>query len=130
MPGKIQQGEENKFTSPAAGRACGPPRLPLHPNVRRRRTVESTQSTAEALPDHPGIQLQTYRIVPIDTGWEFKEEQGDRTLLTVSTKDAIIHQAAQYLEGKTGSVKIHTADGRTEEERTYPRGTDPVRSSG
>ena len=48
--------------------------------------------------------MQNYHILPTDTGWEFKEEHGDRPLLKASTKDAIVHQAAQYLDGKTGSV--------------------------
>lgn len=54
--------------------------------------------------------MQNYHILPTDTGWEFKEEHGDRALLKASTKDAIVHQAAQYLDGKTDSVKIHTVD--------------------
>ena len=74
--------------------------------------------------------MQNYHILPTDTGWEFKEEHGDRALLKASTKDALVHQAAQYLDGKTGSVKIHTADGRIEEERTYPRSADPAQSKG
>lgn len=34
------------------------------------------------------------------------------------------------MDGKTGSVKIHTSDGRIEEERTYPRSADPAQSKG
>ena len=47
--------------------------------------------------------MQNYHILPTDTGWESKEEHGDRALLKASTKDAIVHQAAQYLDGKTGT---------------------------
>ncbi|GAC1037565.1 DUF2188 domain-containing protein [Pseudomonas sp. No.117] len=74
--------------------------------------------------------MQNYHIEPSETGWELREEKGGRALLKASTKDAIVHQTAQYMEGKTGSVKIHTGDGRIEEERTYPRSADPAQSKG
>jgi hypothetical protein len=38
--------------------------------------------------------------------------------------------AKAFLEGKTASLKIHKADGIVQEERTYPRNADPVRSPG
>lgn len=36
-------------------------------------------------------------------------------------RSTIEHKGSMRMEGKTGSVKIHTQDGRIEEERSYPR---------
>ncbi|WP_421170365.1 DUF2188 domain-containing protein [Aeromonas dhakensis] len=63
-------------------------------------------------------------------GWVFRKANSSTNLLSASTKSALIEQVRAYMQGRTGSVKIHKEDGTIEEERTYPRAADPVRSKG
>ena len=43
-----------------------------------------------------------------------------------ATKGGVLERAV----GKSGSVKIKKRNGKIQEERTYPRGSDPRRSKG
>jgi hypothetical protein len=74
--------------------------------------------------------MENFHITPTDNGWELKKEGATRASKTAPTKDAIMDLAKEFLEGKTASLKIHKADGTVQEERTYPRKADPVRSPG
>lgn len=65
-------------------------------------------------------------------GWILKEEGANKHSLFATTKAGCIAEASRLLNflGKPASVKIHMEDGTIEEERTYPRAADPVKSKG
>lgn len=74
--------------------------------------------------------MNNYHITKIDTGWELKKEGATRASKKASTKADITAVAAEFLDGKTASLKIHKEDGEIQEERTYPRSADPKQSKG
>jgi hypothetical protein len=63
-------------------------------------------------------------------GWNLKAEGGKRATLTAETKAEIIKETREFAQGKEISVKIHTGDGKIQEERTYPRSSDPKKTPG
>lgn len=74
--------------------------------------------------------MQNYHIKPHDGHWDLTKEGADRASITKSTKAEIVAATEDFMADKTGSVKIHLANGKIEEERTYPRSADPRRSKG
>ncbi len=48
----------------------------------------------------------------------------------VSNEGKAVGRAVEIVSEVTGSLRIHRADGTIEEERTYPRTADPVKSPG
>ncbi len=74
--------------------------------------------------------MQNYHIKPHDGHWDLTKEGADRASLSKPSKAEIIAAAEEFMGNKTGSVKIHLANGQIEEERTYPRSADPRRSKG
>ncbi|KHN50216.1 DUF2188 domain-containing protein [Aeromonas hydrophila] len=74
--------------------------------------------------------MDNYHITKGLLKWEFKKEGSTTVLLSSLTKDDLISAVSAYMQGKTGSVKIHKEDGKIQEERTYPRAADPIRSRG
>ncbi|MFJ5298423.1 DUF2188 domain-containing protein [Pseudomonas sp. NPDC088368] len=74
--------------------------------------------------------MENYHITKSDNGWDLKKEGATRASKSGSTKAEIIELAAAFLQGKTASLKIHKEDGTIQEERTYPRSADPVKSRG
>ena len=73
--------------------------------------------------------MDSYHLSPTLDGWELKKA-GERASKRTTTKQELVSALADFFEGKTASVKIHSADGTLEEERTYPRSADPRRSKG
>lgn len=63
-------------------------------------------------------------------GWELKAEGGSRASLKANTKAEIVKGTSDLMQGKGASVKIHKGDGTIQEERTYPRSSDPKKSPG
>lgn len=74
--------------------------------------------------------MDNYHLSPTSDGWELKKVGAERASKRAATKQELINALADFFDGKTASVKIHRADGTLEEERTYPRSTDPRRSKG
>lgn len=74
--------------------------------------------------------MDNYHISRSENGWDLKKEGATRASRSASTKAEILALAADFLEGKTASVKIHKGDGTIQEERTYPRRADPAKSEG
>ena len=62
-------------------------------------------------------------------GWVLKNQIGD-TVKSFSDKASATAGGVLARAVKRGTVRIHTADGRIQEERTYPRASDPRRSPG
>lgn len=74
--------------------------------------------------------MQNYHITAHDGHWDLTKEGADRASFSKPTKAEIIQATETFMADKTGSVKIHLANGRIEEERTYPRSADPRASKG
>lgn len=74
--------------------------------------------------------MDNYHVVKTESGWKLHAQGDDRALLSTSTKAELLDQLPAFMDGRTGSVKIHTESGQIEDERTYPRSADPRRSKG
>jgi hypothetical protein len=74
--------------------------------------------------------MDNYHVSKSGDGWELKKQGASRASITASTKAEIVQLASDFLDGKTASLKIHKEDGTVQEERTYPRSADPVKSKG
>jgi hypothetical protein len=74
--------------------------------------------------------MDTYHVVKTDSGWKLHAQSSDRALLSMPTKAELLEKLPAFMDGRTGSVKIHTEAGQIEDERTYPRSADPRRSKG
>ncbi len=64
--------------------------------------------------------------------WELTNDDTNKVLQSFPTKQEAIKGGAlaQWLGEKGGSVKIKKRNSKYQEERTYPRGADPVKSRG
>lgn len=74
--------------------------------------------------------MDNYHVTKDEGKWKLTKEGNDRASKTAETKKEIIKEVQQYMENKTGSVKIHKEDGKIQEERTYQRKDDPRNSKG
>lgn len=74
--------------------------------------------------------MDNYHITSSNNGWALTKEGAARASKTAGTKAEIVRMAAEYLDGKTASLKIHKEDGTIQEERTYPRSADPSKTKG
>lgn len=74
--------------------------------------------------------MDNYHIKPHDGHWDLTRQGGERASISKPTKEEILAATHDFMADKTGSVKIHRADGTIEEERTYPRSADPSKSKG
>lgn len=70
-------------------------------------------------------------IVKTDQGWAGKDGQGNR-VAAAPTKEETVQKVAKVAKADPNpvTVKIHKADGKMQEERTYPRSADPKSSKG
>lgn len=74
--------------------------------------------------------MENYSINPKPNGWELRKQGATRASKSAATKAEIIALSTAFLASKTASLKIHKEDGTIQEERTYPRSADPVKSKG
>lgn len=76
--------------------------------------------------------MKNYHITKAKNGegWDLKKAGGERATLKAETKAEIIKSTSQFMQGKEASVKIHKGDGQIQEERTYPRASDPKKTPG
>ncbi|MDM9591638.1 DUF2188 domain-containing protein [Pseudomonas asiatica] len=74
--------------------------------------------------------MDNYHVVEYGNEWILHAEGNDTALISADTKAELLSMLPEYMQGRTGSVKIHTATGHIAEERTYPRSADPQRSKG
>ncbi len=74
---------------------------------------------------------KTYHVTKTDNGWQGKKEEGKRASITGETKEEVTKKTIELAksQGNT-SVIIHKTDGRFQEERTYPRSSDPFPPEG
>ena len=77
------------------------------------------------------MSLKKYHITKTPDGWQAKVEGGERASKTAPTKKVLVDQMRD-MAGRRGDVSliIHKKDGTIQEERTYPRSSDPKTSKG
>lgn len=74
---------------------------------------------------------KNYYVTKTEKGWETKLEDKNRPIFTGKTKSEVVRETiAHAKKDRMASVKIFKADGLIQEERTYPRSTDPERFKG
>lgn len=74
--------------------------------------------------------MDNYHITICDKGWKLTKEGDSKALKMAETKSELIELSSAFFEEKTASLKIHKQDGSIQEERTYPRISDPSESKG
>jgi hypothetical protein len=74
--------------------------------------------------------MDNYHVVPATDGWKLLAQGTDQAMISAPTKARLLELLPSFMDGRIGTVKIHTETGQIEEERTYPRSEDPRRSKG
>jgi len=74
--------------------------------------------------------MDNYHITKDGDKWKLTKEGNERASKTASTKQELIDVTREFMQDKTGSVKIHKEDGKFQEERTYQRKDDPPGTKG
>jgi hypothetical protein len=77
--------------------------------------------------------MKTYHILPASNGgWKAIQAGTDKMVAGYENKEKLIESMARMAQDSDEaiSIRIHTADGRFEEERTYPRAADPPETKG
>jgi len=74
--------------------------------------------------------MDNYHIIKDGDDWKLKKQGSGRASKKANTKKEIIKQTREFMKNKEGSVKIHKEDGTIQEERTYPRKSDPKKTPG
>jgi uncharacterized protein YdaT len=74
---------------------------------------------------------KTYHVTKTEDGWQGKVEKGTRASVTRDTKADAVKATIEIAknQGDT-SVVIHKSDGKIQEERTYPKSSDPFPPEG
>jgi len=74
---------------------------------------------------------KNYHVTKTDDGWQGKAEGGKRASATGSTKAEVVKKTIEIAKNQgNSSVKIHKGDGKIQEERTYPKSSDPYPPEG
>ena len=72
-----------------------------------------------------------YHITKTKEGWHSKKEGAQRASDTGSTKEEVVKKAIERAKKQgDSSVIIHKQDGKIQEERTYPKSSDPFPPEG
>ncbi len=74
--------------------------------------------------------MNNYHITKEEDKWKLTKEGNARASKAADTKQEIMDITRDFMKDKTGSVKIHKENGTIQEERTYPRKSDPRESKG
>jgi hypothetical protein len=74
--------------------------------------------------------MDRYHITKKGEEWRFEKEGSDRAIRKADTKAEVVKEMQNFMDDKTGSVKIHKENGLIQEERTYQRKDDPTKSKG
>jgi hypothetical protein len=74
---------------------------------------------------------KTYHVTKTDNGWQGKLVDGQIASVIGRTKKEVINKTVEIAKKQDNtSVKIHNSDGKIQEERTYPRKSDPFPPKG
>lgn len=74
--------------------------------------------------------MDKYEIQHDGEKWKLQREGGNRALRSADTKADIMKSGTEYMRDHGGSLKVRGQNGQYQEERTYPRSSDPKRSKG
>lgn len=77
-------------------------------------------------------QRKTYHVTKTESGWQGKIERGQRASVTGTTKSEVMQKTIEIAKNYNGNsnVIIHKQNGKIQEERTYPRSSDPSQTPG
>lgn len=74
---------------------------------------------------------KTYHVTKTEDGWKGKAEGGQRASVTGKTKEEVVQKTIDLAKNQgNSSVVIHKRDGKFQEERTYPKSSDPYPPEG
>lgn len=74
---------------------------------------------------------KTYHVTKTNSGWQGKLEKGERASVTGSTKAEVLKETIDLAKRQgESSVIVHKENGKIQEERTYPKGSDPYPPKG
>jgi len=74
---------------------------------------------------------KTYHVTKTNDGWQGKLEGGQRASIKGDTKAEAVRKTIELAKNKeNSSVRIHKLDGKIQEERTYPKISDPFPPEG
>lgn len=74
---------------------------------------------------------QIYHVTKTDDGWQGKLEGGQRVSVKGNTKQEVLSRTIEIAKNQeNASVMIHKSDGQFQEERTYPKKSDPFPPKG
>nr|WP_169605360.1 DUF2188 domain-containing protein [Microscilla sp. PRE1] len=74
---------------------------------------------------------KVYHVTKTDSGWKGKAQGGQRSSSVGNTKSEVMKETIRIAKNQGNSqVIIHKDNGRFQEERTYPRSSDPRSSKG
>jgi hypothetical protein len=74
--------------------------------------------------------MQNFHLSPDGDVWKLTTEDGRLTIDDFDSRKEALEASCAFMENREGSLKIHKADGSLEEERTYLRAMDTVKSPG
>ncbi|MDL2322638.1 DUF2188 domain-containing protein [Bacteroidales bacterium OttesenSCG-928-A17] len=67
-----------------------------------------------------------YHVTKTETGWKGQVINTSTPVVTGTTKKEVMEKTIELAKKqKLAQVVIHKADGKIQEERTYPRSSDP-----
>lgn len=72
-----------------------------------------------------------YHVAKTENGWQGKIEGAQRASIIGKNKEEVLKQTIDLAKNQgNSSIKIHKSDGKFQEERTYPKKTDPFPPEG
>ena len=71
--------------------------------------------------------MQNFHLSPDGDVWKLTTEDGRLTIDDFDSRKEALEASSAFMDRRTGSLKIHKADGTFDEERTYPRARDSVK---
>jgi hypothetical protein len=76
-------------------------------------------------------ERKTYHVTKTSNGWQGKLENGKRASITGDIKAEVVKMTTEIAKKQSNSsVIIHKSDGKIQEERTYPKKSDPFPPKG
>jgi hypothetical protein len=74
--------------------------------------------------------MDNYHLTKKGDEWRLAKENAERATKTFETKEEAMDYSKDFMKDHGGSLKIHKGNGQFQEERTYPRSSDPKTSKG
>lgn len=74
--------------------------------------------------------MDTYDLIKRDNMWKFQKEGSNRVIKIFDTKEEGKNFSIKYMREHGGSLRIRNENGQIQEERIYPRRSDPYLPKG